>query len=200
MMRSFTFRLEETPVKVGDGDHDQVWWSRDPGVIAFMRDARPLRLDGGPDDRKLVVGQDQDEARRVLRLISACLGRELCLLPPRRPEDRHDETRPLVHRVGDYPEGGENVVRARFVLDGRETKLQTGDVMVRETETIAFSRGERPLILSGYTAREDPHRVKLISSFPGARRLISACARLVADEESIPTERRVVTRFQSCPA
>lgn len=174
-MRVERFELHQGFERIKLDLEDGVLWTPGLRKLGFFRGGRPLYFEKGEKgDGSLWVGRPK-EAARMLRLISACLQKELQLLPLRYSDDPH------VYKIVSAWVGTESIIRARFTCNGHQVTLQPGDRMVRSTsqDAVTFLRGGEPLILGGYPAEDDPYELRAPASFPMALlRLVCACSGL----------------------
>lgn len=156
-MRQVHFLLDREPTLVQPGDRFR--WDPVAGTVAVVRAQTPLYLGG---DNRFVVGPEA-EARRLFRVIAACLNRNLHRVP--------DGTDAIVYEVATTTKIFPQMIAARFQLHRGPTELMSGDVLVHEASlTVSWLRSEGydrgPLFLGEQLASEDPYRLKVGPSLP----------------------------------
>lgn len=164
-MRQITFELDGKPTRIEVGDRFR--WDIAGGTIACVRGGAPLHLIG---DSRFVVGPEL-EARRLFRIITACLAANLYPVA--------DGTDAVVYEVSKSHQIVPGMIAARFQLRTGDTTLVPGDYL-RQTDTfyIGWVRGlgctPGPLMLGEQPAGEDPFFFQVGPSLPTILNLYSA--------------------------
>jgi hypothetical protein len=164
-MRQVVFELDRKPTRIQSGDRFR--WDVVNGTVACVRGEAPLHLLG---DSRFVVGREP-EARRLFRIITACLAANL--------HPVFDGTDAVVYEVTTSRRIVPGMIAARFQVRSGDTTLVPGDYL-RQTDTfhIGWARGvgytPGPLMLGEQPAGEDPFSFQVGPSLPTILALYSA--------------------------